>query len=127
MRSTAQLNSVTSRAGLTTTLGHDTNGNLTTVTGPFGDVLGFTNDASGRVTQMTAPDGGVYSYTYDTNDNLTSVTHPDETVRKYSYGNTSFPHALTAIIDENGANFASWTLRHAWSARCRASMPAGRI
>ena len=106
---TGQLNSITSRAGLTTTLGHDTNGNLTTVTGPFGDVLGFTNDASGRVTQMTAPDGGVYSYTYDTNDDLTSVTHPDKTVRKYSYSNTSFPHALTAIIDENGANFASWT------------------
>ena len=103
-----QLSAITTRAGLTTTLGYDAGGNLTTVTGPFGDILSFTNDASGRVTQMTAPDGGVYAYAYDDNDNLISVTHPDKTVRQYVYGNTSFPHALTAIIDENGATFASW-------------------
>jgi YD repeat-containing protein len=106
---TGQLASVTTRAGLTTTLTYNANSQLTTVTGPFGDRLSFSNDSTGRVTQMTVPDGGTYTYAYDSNNNLTSVTHPDSSVRRYVYGNTSFPNALTGIIDEDGHQYASWT------------------
>ncbi|MGH7116824.1 MAG: hypothetical protein ACREE9_20305 [Stellaceae bacterium] len=104
-----QLTAITTRAGLTTRLAYNAAGQLTTVTGPFGDKLLFVNDADGRVVQMTAPDGGVFAYAYDGNDNLVSVTHPDKTVRRYVYGDTVFPHALTAIIDEDGNTYASWT------------------
>ncbi len=103
-----QLLSVTTRAGLTTTLAYDTKCHLVTVTGPFGNVMSFTYDASNRVSTMTAPDGGVYTYAYDANNNLISVTYPNATVRQYVYGNTSFPNAMTGIIDEDGNLFASF-------------------
>ena len=102
------LSTVTTRAGLVTSLSYDGNNNLTRVTGPFGHTLTFSYDTSNRVSQMTVPDGGVYVYTYDGNNNLASVTHPDNSVRKYVYENTSFPNALTGIIDELGNRFATW-------------------
>ncbi len=95
------------------------------MTGPFGHKLSFVENAAGRVTKMTAPDGGVFAYAYDGSGNLVSVTHPDGGVRKYLYGDASFPHALTGIIDENGAAFASW----AYDAKGRAvsSQHAGGV
>jgi len=117
-----QLVSVTSRAGLVTTLSYDSSGNnVTRVTGPFGHVMSFTYDTNNHVTLMTAPDGGVYAYTYDANNNLTSVTYPDGTKRQYLYENTtgvgiggtigivSAPsNQLTGIVDENGVRFATF-------------------
>jgi YD repeat-containing protein len=103
-----QLSTVTSRAGLVTTLSYDANSNVTRVTGPFGHVMSFAYDANNHVTSMTAPDGGVYAYTYDTNNNLTSVTYPDGKVKQYVYENTAFPNALTGIVDENGVRFATF-------------------
>jgi YD repeat-containing protein len=106
---TGQLTSVTTRSGLTTTLTYNASGQLASVTGPFGDVLTFVNDSAGHVVQMIVPDGGIYLYAYDSNNNLASVTHPDGSVRQYVYGNSSFPNALTGIIDEDGNPYASWT------------------
>ena len=57
---------------------------------------------------MRAPDGGTYAYAYDLAGNLISVTHPDNSVRRYVYENTSYPNALTGIIDENGNRFATY-------------------
>jgi RHS repeat-associated protein len=117
-----QLASITTRAGLVTTLSYDNSGNnVTRVTGPFGHVMSFAYDASNHVTTMTAPDGTVYTYTYDANNNLTSVTYPDGTKRQYLYENAtagsiatvgiaSAPgNELTGIVDENGARFATFT------------------
>jgi YD repeat-containing protein len=103
-----QLTSLVTRAGLTTTLAYNSGGQLTTVTGPFGDTLSFVNDAAGRVAKMTIPDGGVYVYAYDSSNNLVSATNPDGDVRQYVYANSSFPNALTGIIDENGSPYAAW-------------------
>ncbi len=120
-----RLISITTRAGLATTLGYNAAGQLTAVTGPFGHKLSFVENAAGRVTKMTAPDAGVYAYAYDGHGNLVSVTHPDGGVRRYVYGDASFPHALTGIVDENGAAFASW----AYDAKGRAvsSQHAGGV
>jgi RHS repeat-associated protein len=112
------LNTTTTRAGLVTRLAYDGSNNLIRVTGPFGHTLTFAYDTSGRVVQMTAPDSGVYSYVYSTSalgllggtpNNLLSVTYPSGAQRQYVYENTSFPNALTGIIDENGQRFATWT------------------
>jgi RHS repeat-associated protein len=103
-----QLTSVTTRAGLTTTLAYNAGGQLTIVTGPFGATLMFANDAAGRIMRMIAPDGGTYAYGYDAKNNLISVSHPDGSVRQYLYANAAFPHALTGIVDENGATYAAW-------------------
>jgi RHS repeat-associated protein len=102
------LSTVTTRAGLVTSLTYDGNNNLIRVTGPFGHTLAFNYDGSNRVSRMTVPDGGVYTYAYGANGNLTSVTHPDNSVRQYVYENTGFPNALTGIIDELGNRFATW-------------------
>jgi RHS repeat-associated protein len=103
------LTAITTRAGLTTSFTYNTSSELTAVTGPFGDALTFVSDSKGRVSQMKVPDGGIFAYAYDANDNLVSVTNPDKSVRKYVYGDTSFLHALTGIVDEDGNAFASWT------------------
>lgn len=103
-----RLLSLTTRAGLVTNLTYDINKRLTTVTGPFGHVLKFEPTASGNVSKMTTPDNKVYTYSYDANNNLTTVTYPDGTLRQYLYENTSFPHALTGIIDEKGSRYATY-------------------
>jgi YD repeat-containing protein len=108
---TGQLTTITTRAGLTTTLAYNASGQLASVTGPFGDTLTFLNGTNGKVNEMIAPDGGGYYYVYDANNNLIAAQHPDGYFRQYLYGNASFPHALTGIIDENGPpnQYATWT------------------
>lgn len=103
-----QLNSMVTRAGLTTTLAYNANSQLATVTGPFGHVLSFAYNANGNVSQMTAPDGGVYAYAYNATNSLASVTYPDTKVRQYVYENTSYPNTLTGIIDESGNRYATY-------------------
>lgn len=106
---TGKLLSITQRGGLTQTLSYDTQGLLSTVTGPFGRTLQFTYDASGRIISLTDPAGQSYTYAYDANNNLISVTYPDATTRGYLYENTSFPNALTGLMDENGIRYNTWS------------------
>jgi RHS repeat-associated protein len=102
------LSTITTRAGLVTTLTYNNNNRLVTVTGPFGHTLTF-GTSGGRVVQMTVPDGGTYSYAYSASGNLASVTYPDGSQRQYLYEIASLPNALTGIIDEDGNRFATWT------------------
>jgi RHS repeat-associated protein len=93
--------------GLETALTYDANHNPTQVTGPFGHKFTFTYDANRHVTQMMTPNGDIYTYEY--RGILNSVTYPDGSTREYVYENTTLPHALTGIIDENGNRFATYT------------------
>ncbi|CAK0778584.1 hypothetical protein CCP3SC1_970006 [Gammaproteobacteria bacterium] len=102
------LTSITTRAGLVTTLTYDGSKNLTMVTGPFGHTLKFSYDSANRVSTMTTPDGKIYTYAYDATNNLTSVKYPDATVRQYLYEDVDHPNALTGITDENGNRFATY-------------------
>ena len=103
-----QLTSVTTRAGLVTTLTY-TGGNLTTVTGPFAQTLTFTYDTSNRVLTMTVPDTGVFHYAYNNVNNLLSVEYPDGKTHLYLYEVRLYPNLLTGIVDELGNMYASWT------------------
>src|ERR1700730_11658245 len=47
-------------------------------------------------------------YSYDTQGRLSTVTNPDSTTSQYLYENTSFPNALTGLLDENASRFSSW-------------------
>lgn len=105
---TGLLASITTRAGLVTTLGYDSKSRLAKVTGPFGHTLSFAYNAGNLIATITLPDGKTLGYSYDANNNLTSVTYPDSTVRQYPYENTGFPHALTGIVDEDGNRFATY-------------------
>jgi YD repeat-containing protein len=89
-------------------------GLLLNVTDQFGRQLNFTYDSKSRVIQITDPFGGTLGYGYDSNNNLAVVTHQDGTTRTYVYNEaiytagTDLPAALTGIIDENGARFATY-------------------
>jgi YD repeat-containing protein len=68
-----------------------------------------------RVTRITDPAGGIYRVAYDTHDNIASITFSDGKVRSYLYnepaltgGAITFRNALTGIIDENGARYATF-------------------
>ncbi|QQR69652.1 MAG: RHS repeat protein [Alphaproteobacteria bacterium] len=104
-----RLTSIATRGGLTTSIARTASGALASVTGPFNHKLTFATDAQGRVTSVTGPDGAVTGYGYDANNNLASVSYPGGASRRYVYENASFPHALTGIMDENGARFATWS------------------
>jgi len=89
-------------------------GLLIRVTDAFGRQLQFSYDVAGRIVKMTDPAGRIYTYTYHANNNVASVTYPDNVTRTYLYNeqpftqNTNLPNALTGLLDENGARFATW-------------------
>jgi YD repeat-containing protein len=97
-------------------------GLLLTVADVFGHQLSFTYDSLARLSTMTDPAGGSYLYQYDSNSNLTSVTYPDGKVRKYIYNepantvNVSMPFALTGIVDENNARYATFQYTYSGAA-----------
>ncbi|TAK64345.1 DUF6531 domain-containing protein [Methylobacter sp.] len=113
-----KLTAITDRSGLTQTLTYSdastpvtvapTSDLLIRVTDSFDHQLNFTYDANSRLSTMTNPAGGVYHYVYDANNNLASVTYPDGASKTYHYENTSFPHALTGITDENNNRYATF-------------------
>jgi YD repeat-containing protein len=88
---------------------------LIRVSDSVGNALSFGYNLGGRVVLMTDPGGGSYHYTYDDKGNLVQVRYPDLTTREYRYnepanmlGGSTLPSALTSIVDENGATFASY-------------------
>jgi RHS repeat-associated protein len=97
------------RNGLAQQLDYNGANKLVQVSSSFGPTLTFTYDSFGKLASMTdAANNNTYQYHYDTAGNLIRVQYPDASSRQYLYENTSFPHALTGIIDENGVRFATW-------------------
>ena len=90
------------------TLAYDAAARLSSVTDERGRTLRFEYNAAGQRTAVVAPDGTRIAYAYGANANLQSVTYADGAVRSYRYENTAFPHALTGIGDENGADYAAY-------------------
>ncbi len=113
----AVLSSIRYRGGYTQTLQYNTSNQLTSVTDSYGRALQFTFQ-NGVVQTMTAPDGGVYSYLYQTPPNgsgnlLVRVVKPGVSQtsppQNYLYQNSSFPMALTGIVDDDGNQYATFT------------------
>ena len=132
-----QLLSIQSRSGLTQTLTYsdgtgganggfilDANGNPTTTVLPaglliriaehFGRTLSFGYDALLHVVKVTDPAVQTYRISYLHYLELSSITFPDTKVRSYLYnesantGGANLPLALTGIVDENGARYATF-------------------
>ena len=104
-----QLLSITSRNGVTQTLGYSGGAQPVSVTDSFNHQLQFAYGSNGLLSTLTDPSGGQWAYAYDTNGNLITLTGPDAKVRTWQYSNTSFPNALTGVIDENGILIDSTT------------------
>ncbi|HET7313097.1 RHS repeat-associated core domain-containing protein [Salinisphaera sp.] len=92
-------------------LAYNSNGWLTSVTSASGRVLQFQHDAQGRIISVTLPGGQAIQYSYGDADNLIRVAYPagsGQTSIAYRYDNSEYPHALTGLVDANGATYASW-------------------
>jgi len=106
------LQSIKARNGYTETLGYNSGGQLTSVTDSFNRQLTLAY-SNGLLQTVTTPDGLVLAYGFSSGSPtvLTSVGYSTTpaTSQTYVYGNSAFPAALTAIIDENGATYRTWT------------------
>jgi YD repeat-containing protein len=111
--------------GRTTTYGYDSSQRLATVTGPFGHSLQLAYDTANRISSVTYPDGLISQYQYDIQGNLSKVIYQDGSFKLYHYENTTFPHVLTGITDENGSRYATWTYDN--QGRANSSKHAGGV
>ena len=115
------LKSIQARNGYTQTLQYDGSKLLSSVTDSYGRMLNFTFQG-GLLQMVTTPDGLVLNFSYGSilisqgnYDRLASVSYANTnfntpaTKQSYQYTYASLPNALTAIIDENGNSYASWT------------------
>lgn len=82
---------------------------LTRISHRSGRSLQFGYDGSGRLASVTAPDGTVRRYGYDSSNRLVSIQYPDNTTKQYLYENSTYPLALTGVIDQRGVRYATWT------------------
>ncbi|WP_445147248.1 RHS repeat-associated core domain-containing protein [Dyella sp. Tek66A03] len=118
-----RLISITSLGGFTQTLSYITAANhpanpVQKVTDSQGRSLTFGYDTSGRLSTLTDGLGQVITYTYDSANNLATAVYPTTgsgtVTRAYYYNETgqtsgaSQPNALTGLVDENTARYASW-------------------
>lgn len=86
---------------------------ILSVSNSFGRMITFEYFTSGLLKKMIDPGQGEFLYDYDSLGRLVSVTYPDLKQRRYLYDEPenmaiSLPNALTGIIDENNARFATW-------------------
>ena len=90
-------------------------GQLIKASDPSGRALRFRYGWLDRVAQAVDPSGQIYALSYDSRKSLTGITFPDGKTRQYLYNEpaytsgTDLPHALTGIIDENGARYGTYT------------------
>ena len=96
------------RAGLVTGMQYNAQGKLGSVSNAFGRSLAFAYDVAGRLATVTLPDGNTLGYAYDARNNLASIRFADGAIRQYTYENTSFPNALTGVVDESGRRRLTW-------------------
>jgi len=105
--STGRLVAISEPGGATQTLVYDGNGRLVTVTDHYGRTLTFSYGGA-RISSITGPGAEQFTYSYNGVGNLVTVSGPEGAERRYVYEDSRFPHALTGIIDENGARFATF-------------------
>lgn len=109
--STGKLLSWTLRGGEQLLPAYDANGSIESVTSSLNYKLKFAVSGS-RIQSIAMESGGtsapVASYAYQSDGLLEKVTFAEGTARNYNYDDPDFPKGLTAIVDENGAQYASW-------------------
>jgi YD repeat-containing protein len=94
------------RNNQTTTFTYNVDGDLETVTGPFGDTPVY-HYTDGGIMSITPPEGDL-GYGYDAEGRLSRVTYVDGSECHFHYEDNRFAHHLTGITDENNQRFATW-------------------
>jgi RHS repeat-associated protein len=72
-------------AAVTTTLGYDSQGNLTSSNAPLSRKTGNQFDALNRLDQITDPNNGITKISYDANDNLAAIIDPRAFTTSYTH------------------------------------------
>ena len=103
-----QLTSQTDLVGKQTLYTYNSNGFIETVTAPYGHTLSYAYNSNNLLETISTPENQVYRYQYDSLSNLAQVIYADNTSRLYHYENSSYPHALTGITDENQGRYATF-------------------
>ncbi|WP_440534498.1 RHS repeat-associated core domain-containing protein [Variovorax sp. YR566] len=103
-----KLQTETRRNGWTTVYTYNGAGQLATVSNPFGRTLILTYNGAGQLVAVTRPDLRMIGYAYDAAGRLSSVVYPDGKARTFLYESAAFPQALTGLLDEVGARFATF-------------------
>jgi RHS repeat-associated protein len=106
--STGQLQSIKTRAGVVQTVAYDASNRLSTITDSFGHALALAYNASNQLATITADGTAVVQYAHDSSGRLSVVTNADSTSTTYVYENSSFPNALTGLIDESANRYMTW-------------------
>ncbi len=110
---TGLLQTITAWNGYTQTLTYS-GSLLSTVKDSYGRTLTLAYTNAGLLQTVTTPDNTTLTYGFTATSGgseLTSVSFPTTPVATltYQYQDASFPFAMTAIVDENGQRFTSWT------------------
>jgi RHS repeat-associated protein len=103
-----KLLSIANRAGTTQTLNYTGAGQLSSVVDTFGNSIALAYDTQGRIASVTNPAQHTVQYGFDSLGNLATITNADSTAVGHLYENSSFPNALTGLIDESGNRFSTW-------------------
>ena len=106
--SNGKLQTQTARNGWVTSYDYGPDGQIASVTNPFGRRLSLAYNSIGLLTAVTTPDARVITYSYDSTGRLSSVLYPDGNARSFVYEITSFPQGLTGIIDEAGVRWGTF-------------------
>ncbi|MFL6621609.1 MAG: RHS repeat-associated core domain-containing protein [Sulfurifustis sp.] len=118
---TGHITTKTYPSGAVQTYAYDAQGRVASITGPFGHTLSFAYDGQGHLSTVTYPDGQRTSYGY-VNGNLVQVNYPDGSSKSYLYENSSYPHQLTGITNENGVRYATFAYSATFSSLGEATL-----
>ncbi|WP_312771263.1 RHS repeat-associated core domain-containing protein [Pseudoxanthomonas mexicana] len=117
---------------------YDASGRLTTVSGPSHHTISIVRDGNGRMVSIVDQGGRTLSLTYTSGGTIDTVLAPNGLVIAYGYEsgsgklvsatygasggvtstiiylyeNTNYPLALTGIVGEDGARYATWAYDH---------------
>ncbi len=101
------LATITTRAGLVTTVSYDIQLRVSRVYNSYGHDLDFFYDTENRLNKVVDPAGGEIQYSYDAGSRLEYITFQDLTQRRYHYEHV-IANLLTGITDESGARLATY-------------------
>ncbi|WP_208508251.1 RHS repeat protein [Variovorax paradoxus] len=103
-----KLQTLAPRSGWATVYTYNSEGRLATISNGFGHALALAYNSAGQLATVTTADLRVIAYAYDTKGRLSIVTYSDGKTRSFLYESAIFPHALTGLLDETGARFATF-------------------
>jgi RHS repeat-associated protein len=108
-----QIISHTQRNGWAMNYTYNAANQLTSITNRFGRSLSLayytTGVSTGLLSSITTPGGQIIRYEYDSSQRLSIVRYADNTLKQYLYENTTFPHLLTGVVDENNTRLSTYS------------------